>query len=400
MNDLDSDRKVLEAFVVDNPELERLESLLEQFNLFEALGAVHVELRHSDFLSFLLTPSQNHGLGDTFAKRLLQKALTTSTGQPLPITLIDLDTWDLDGLIVLREWQNIDILLVDERNKLVVIIENKIGSTEHSEQLKRYWQITNQHYPNWHTVGLFLTPEGDQPSDENYLVIDYSAVSEILEKLLKTRSSSIGPDIRVVFTHYTEMLKRHIMSESEIAKLCQRIYQKHRSAIDLIYEYRPDQQGAIREMLEKLIAQEPIFVLDHCSKSYIRFGIKDLDVPLLLQGKGWTNTGRMLLFQFNNFEDRLWLYLVIGPGPVETRQKLHDIAHAHRPSFKPAYRALNKKWNTIYDRQILSKSAYDGTTTTEEIETEISKKWTQFMDHDLPQIQSILKSEDWIWESQ
>src|SRR5690349_19066545 len=134
MSNIEADRKALETLVVDNPDLERLESLLGQFNLFEALGAVHVELRHSDFLSFLLNPSQNHGLGDTFAKKLLQKALAASTGQALPITLIDLDTWDLDELIVLREWQNIDILLIDERNKLAVIIENKIGSTEHNEQ--------------------------------------------------------------------------------------------------------------------------------------------------------------------------------------------------------------------------------------------------------------------------
>src|SRR5688572_19310271 len=152
MDNIDSDRKALESFVVDNPDLERLESLLEQFNLFEALGAVHVEVRHSAFLSFLLTPSENHGLGDMFVKRLLQKALTTSTGQSLPITLIDLDIWDLDETIVLREWQNIDILLIDERNQLVVILENKIHSGEHDEQLQRYWQIINQHYPNWHIV--------------------------------------------------------------------------------------------------------------------------------------------------------------------------------------------------------------------------------------------------------
>lgn len=51
---------VLEAFVVENPELEELEALLSQFNLFEAIGAVRMEVRHSDFLAFLLDPSQKH----------------------------------------------------------------------------------------------------------------------------------------------------------------------------------------------------------------------------------------------------------------------------------------------------------------------------------------------------
>ena len=56
------DLALLEALIVDNPDLERLEALLEQFNIFEALGAVRVELRHSDFLAFLLNPNQSHGL--------------------------------------------------------------------------------------------------------------------------------------------------------------------------------------------------------------------------------------------------------------------------------------------------------------------------------------------------
>jgi hypothetical protein len=43
MNELD--RKALETLVVDNPELERLEVLLDQFNIFEVIGATWQELR-------------------------------------------------------------------------------------------------------------------------------------------------------------------------------------------------------------------------------------------------------------------------------------------------------------------------------------------------------------------
>ncbi len=396
MNNIDSDKKALEAFVVDNPNLERLESLLEQFNLFEALGAERVEVRHSNFLSFLLSPSENHGLGDTFVKRLVQKALAASPKQSFPITPIDLDTWDLNELMVLREWQNIDILLVDERNRLAVIIENKIDSGEHSEQLQRYWQITNQHYPNWHIIGLFLTADGDQPSDDNYLAIDYSSVCEILENLTETRSSTLGPDVRVALTHYTQMLKRHIMSESEIAELCRRIYRKHQRALNLIYEHRPDQQGAVREILEKLVLAEEGLILDDSSKSRIRFAVKDWEVPLLKQGEGWTHTGRMLLFEFVNSTNKLALHLIIGPGPNETRQRLFDIAHSQTP-FRSPFRSLNRKWNTIYVRQFLTASAYEEGNLGA-IESDINKKWQQFQEHDFIQIQMVLKSQEWIWE--
>jgi hypothetical protein len=50
MNDINFDHKAIEALVVGNQDLERLESLLDQFNIFEAIGAVHVEIRHSTFL--------------------------------------------------------------------------------------------------------------------------------------------------------------------------------------------------------------------------------------------------------------------------------------------------------------------------------------------------------------
>jgi hypothetical protein len=115
--------------VVDNPDLERLEGLLAQFNLFDAFGMRRQELRHSDFLAFLLDPRQTHGLGDAFVTRLLQRVLMT-TDRPSAVSPIDLAVWSLDRLLVRREWRYIDLLLVDTEHRLVVIIENKTGSPE------------------------------------------------------------------------------------------------------------------------------------------------------------------------------------------------------------------------------------------------------------------------------
>src|SRR5581483_2232565 len=180
-NESQTDLAALEALVVDNPDLERLEALLSQFNIFEALRAVRHELRHSDVLAYLLTPSQNHGLGDEFARRLLQKALIPANIQPLPASPIDLDIWNLNELVVLREWQNIDLLLLDEPHQLAVIIENKIESGEHSDQLERYLRTVQQHYSGWKILGLYLSPEGDAPSHETYISVDYGTVCEIIE---------------------------------------------------------------------------------------------------------------------------------------------------------------------------------------------------------------------------
>jgi hypothetical protein len=115
VNRVDLDRKALEAFVVNNTDLERLEAPLDRFNIFEAIGVVRQELRHSDFLLYLLDARGNHGLGDIFVKWLLQRVIASADDASVSVTPIDLDVWDLGQMVVLREWQHIDILLLDEK---------------------------------------------------------------------------------------------------------------------------------------------------------------------------------------------------------------------------------------------------------------------------------------------
>jgi len=71
--DFSGDIAALERFLIGNLDLERLETLLGQFNLFEAVGVTRQELRHSDFLGFLLDPRAAHGLGDRFLTLFLRK---------------------------------------------------------------------------------------------------------------------------------------------------------------------------------------------------------------------------------------------------------------------------------------------------------------------------------------
>ncbi len=386
---------VLEALVVDNPDLERLEILLGQFNIFEALRAVRQEVRHSDFLAYLLDPTENHGLGDEFARRLLQKTLAAASTSPVSLSPIDLDIWSLNELVVRREWQNIDLLLLDESHRLAVIIENKIDSGEHSDQLGRYLGLVRQHYPDWKILGLYLSPEGDAPSHDAYISTDYGTVCEIVERLIECRSSTIGADVRTLMMHYAQMLRRHIVAESEIAELCRRIYRKHERALELIYEYRTDLQGALRERLETLIQQSPELALDHCSKSYIRFVPTAWDVPKLKTGQGWTRSGRILLFEFTNAPETLKLNLYIGPGPDHIRQRLFEMALGHSSIFRVASKALNQKWNAIYGKAFLTAKDYDDQDA-DQLAEQIGKHWTRFLDSDLPAISDVLRKEDWV----
>ena len=54
-----------------------------------------------------------------------------------------------EDLIVYRENKNIDILLVSEKNKIVVCIENKILSSESRGQLNKYQRYIERNYSNY-----------------------------------------------------------------------------------------------------------------------------------------------------------------------------------------------------------------------------------------------------------
>jgi len=395
----DADLQALEALVVDNADLERLEALLEQFNIFEALGVVRQELRHSDFLAFLCNPAAPHGLGDNVIKHILQHVLIAGRKRALPISLFDLDVWDFAHLQVRREWQNIDILLLDSRHNLAIIIENKVDSGEHSSQLSRYWETVQERYPTWRVIGLYLTPSGDVPSNPHFFPLGYTTVCTVLAELGQRRASTLGADVRTLITHYTQMLRRHIVGDSEIALLCQRLYIRHKRAFDLINQQIEARTQRRRRLIEGLIRQSSTLTMDPGGRGrYLRFIPTAWDTNALRGDKGWTPSRRMLLFEFVNSAESLQIALCLGPGPTERRQPLYKLAEANQPPFRIAHQGLQPRYNWLYWRQILTTEQV-GESSDAELEQEIRQHWESFLHEELPAIDALLRTQSWIWES-
>ena len=175
--------------------------------------------------------------------------------------------------------------------------------------------------------------------------------------------------------------------------MCRRIYAKHKQALDLIYEHRPDRQQTVRELLEVWIKQNPELELDHCSKSNIRFISKRLDTDVLKQGSGWTSSGRILLFEASNSEDHVTVRVVIGPGPLETRRKLFEMAHAKQPPFKP-FSKFYDRWNTILAHKLITAKAYD--LHDDDFKAELEKQWKRFVEKELPTIVNAIDEASWM----
>ena len=109
---------------------DRLDLELKNPNIFQILKISNTEIRHSNFLSWLLDPSQSHKIGDIFLKRFLREIFSSEKFEKLD--QIDVEGMNLSNIQIYREWKNIDILII--LDEIVVCIENKIQTKEHSNQ--------------------------------------------------------------------------------------------------------------------------------------------------------------------------------------------------------------------------------------------------------------------------
>ena len=128
-------------------DLEELNDLTGHFNIFNALKLQNNEIRHSNFLAWLMTPYETHKLGSYFLKEFLKEAIKDySLDENIALSLKDIAFCNFDDTEVKRVYKNIDLLLINHTNNFVCIIENKIWTGEHDCQLERFGDIVDNEF--------------------------------------------------------------------------------------------------------------------------------------------------------------------------------------------------------------------------------------------------------------
>ena len=240
MKDKDQHIASIDRFLADNPEFESLSARLSQFNVFRALNIEKVEIRHSNVLAWLLDPDESHGFSDIVFRRLLSNILLMSDKTIKGLSAAKVELLDISDIEVLREWKNIDILIIDRFNKIILFFENKIYSGESTRQLVKYKRIVELEFPQFTIIPVFLTLTGQESSDkdaQDYISYSHIQLYSILDRLFLRRKSQLAEPVRVFMQHYLDTLRRLTMQDEELTNLCKTIYRKHREAIDLIVEY-------------------------------------------------------------------------------------------------------------------------------------------------------------------
>lgn len=224
----------LRDLLLDSELLDALKSKIDNsINIFDVLKVADAEIRHSNMLAWLLDPNANHGLGDRILKCLINWYADEYISTPdEAVELLMTNNYSFN---IRREWRNIDIVLISTEAKVIFTIENKVYSSERDGQLEKYKDIVEQQFTGYKHYFLYLTLEGDESSiPEIWHSVGYEKIIDWTELSLE---SSLRPEVKQLIEQYITVLRRKVMGyPQEIIDLCNKIYQKHKEAIDLIQE--------------------------------------------------------------------------------------------------------------------------------------------------------------------
>jgi hypothetical protein len=186
--------------LLDDATFQGIDRSIGRFNLFEAMGAVRAELRHSNFLGFLLSPVRNHGCGALVLRAFLRSILSKMPEHRRPVRALEILVGDLENAVVHREWNNIDLFIEIRNLNFVVAIENKIHAKVGEGQLSRYKNIVTGKYPQLRHLFVFLTPEGIGPDDADYVPFSYAELAHCIYEIAEQQSEAAS-DVMLILRH-------------------------------------------------------------------------------------------------------------------------------------------------------------------------------------------------------
>ncbi|MFX0139451.1 MAG: PD-(D/E)XK nuclease family protein [Candidatus Hodarchaeota archaeon] len=240
---------LIEKFLLDK-DFEILEEKLNKFNLFTVLNVSNKEYVISSNLRWLLDPKETHGLGDYFLKKLLTKVILLNKNHRYynkdVFSVINIDTMSFNDALVQTEEVFLgrgrgDISITEEENKIYILIENKIYAKEGKDQTITYVKAVNELYPDnkFHKLFIFLQLEGEGAEAKEFLSFTYSHLVEILKETLENKKDDMALGPRFLMEQLIRNVEENLLEEGEIQELCEKLYRKHRVAIEMIYQAKP-----------------------------------------------------------------------------------------------------------------------------------------------------------------
>ena len=170
-----------------------------------------------------------------------------------------------------------------------------------------------------------------------------------LETIRKNTILSSG--VALMIDNYISVIRRNVMEDKELIDICNKIYNKHKKALDLIFEYRTDPtqtSSIVKEILQEMANNGEIIYDKSNSSTYIRFYTKEMNktLPNLVnKNSSWKNEHCYAYeFKMMNGKFRLSCVLTAQNLPEETANMVKKILMLEKTSKK----TLDFKWLQLH----------------------------------------------------
>ncbi len=318
-----------------------------------------------------------------FLKRVIKNGEGILDNAP---SLFDLDDWSLGRAEVRKEWRNLDVFVLDEANQFVCAIENKVDSMQSKAQLQRYWEMVEREFEGYKKIYVLLTISGEDPRHDAYVPVSYREIADVIASALERRESQLNHEIKLFMQQYLDMVRRHIVEDSEVQRLCRRIYQNHHRALEMIFEHRPDRAAEVAHSIQGCIKSRDDLIHISFNKTYINFLPKSMNFPQR-QNDGKTP---ILVCQIVNKDKRVGFKLELEPGPKLMREQIYEEAKSLPQVFGKPKSKLSPQFHTFYSETWINKRDYDELGD-EEIRQKIDEQVESFLERRGGKITSALK---------
>lgn len=253
----------------------------KRINFFSITKMLTLEIKHSAFLGWLLDPGNEHKLKETVLKKLLSavikyvgdgscfqnvlpnKDILSNGNIPQDVDDIvknDNDSIRVDTEVSTGERKRMDLLIDIPETKTVIVIENKIDTDVHDDQLNNYQNEIALKYPDYNHIFIFLTKFGDVPCNldgsynSSWCILSYKSIRDTLSVLVvdlkKDKQCSVycigknnkaeKADLLKILEDYIDMINTNILKTNPcVRQKCRDLLRNEyvQKAYEMLKEY-------------------------------------------------------------------------------------------------------------------------------------------------------------------
>lgn len=276
----------------------------------------------------------------------------------IPISPAELDGEDLHEVEVRREWKHIDLLIVSDRPRFVLVIENKIDAGEGVGQLERYRMTVCAEFPGIPALYVFLAAGSQEASEDDWVDYSYERLHSVLSRVRRTTGGSLGADVGVFLDHYLSLIGSRFMNDTKIEELCKRVYANHRRAIDLIMQHAGAGPNGVLETIRDAISGPGSKWAVDCTSSRL-YAVPKEWIGTRVKPDFSPVSGEVPEFfiEVGARSDRAYFRIVIGRSDDPERRKRmieRVLAGTGDFKFRMKKKTITDKWTRVFAQRILT----------------------------------------------